>query len=190
MKWLCKQPGETHALSNSHFGDRSWPKVVKAENAVALAMNLAAAQHASKESIIKTCLEILRKDTLPRRKVGEDWEIYLQQLKHSVYVPAIGLAEQKALEEVNKTATPRSSTPVVNGGALKGADALANGSVNGHAHVVEATHGVYGTQKQSVILVDWEGRVTFFERTLFGTDGVPIEEGEGDRMFVFQIEDW
>lgn len=195
VKWLCGERGETHALSNSHFGDRSWSKVVDAERAVSQAIKAAAAQHASKRSIIDRCLEVLKKDTLPKRKVGEDWEIYLRQLRNSVFVPAIGLAEQKALEEVNKTATPnfgtpRSSTPVANGDGLKGADGLASSAVNGHAPVVEATHGVYGTQKQSVILVDQEGKVTFFERTLFGMDGRPIAEGEGDKIFEFQIECW
>lgn len=71
----------------------------------------------------------------------------------------IGLAEQKALEEVNKTitprdGTPRSLTPVVNGEGMKGADTLANDSVNDHAHVVEATHGVYGTH---IAVCDFSG---------------------------------
>lgn len=199
VKWLCRHAGETHALSNSHYGDRTWPKVVEAEDAVTQAMKVCVADHASREEIIARCLEILSKDTLPKREVGEDWEIYLRQLRHSVFVPPIGLAEQKAIEEINRTATPRdgttprAATPAVNGEKMR-ADKVANGVVDGvgveQQLVVEATHGVYGTQKQSVILVDREGRVTFFERTLFGMDGALIDEGAGDRMFEFQIEGW
>lgn len=74
VKWLCKEPGETHALSDSHFRDRTWGKVVEAENLVAQAMKLASAEHASKEAIISRCLEILSRDTLPKRKLSEDWE--------------------------------------------------------------------------------------------------------------------
>jgi uncharacterized protein with NRDE domain len=47
---------------------------------------------------------------------------------------------------------------------------------------------VYGTQKQSVVLVDKEGKVTFFERTLYDQLGKAIAKGEGDRTFEFEIE--
>ena len=30
VAWLCSGPGETRALSNSHYGDMSWPKVTEA----------------------------------------------------------------------------------------------------------------------------------------------------------------
>jgi hypothetical protein len=50
--------------------------------------------------------------------------------------------------------------------------------------------GAYGTQKQSVVLVDWEGNVSFFERTLFDERGEPVPVGEGDREFEFRVEGW
>ena len=34
VEWICTQPGETHALSNSLFSDRSWPKVLDGEELV------------------------------------------------------------------------------------------------------------------------------------------------------------
>ena len=55
---------------------------------------------------------------------------------------------------------------------------------------VSATSGIYGTQKQTVILVDREGKVTFVERTLYDHEGKPVKGGKEDRRFDFQIEGW
>jgi len=174
VKWLCSQRNETHALSNSHYGDMSWPKVVQAEQAVRDAVKLGVAAHETKEALIQRFLEILSQDSLPPRGDGEEWDIYLRQLRHSVFVRTIGRKEQKEIDD------------------LKKAHEVMNGLTNGHtdSRIAEATHGAYGTQKQSIILVDKEGRVTFFERTLFDLDGCPVKKGEGDRIFEFQIENW
>ena len=48
---------------------------------------------------------------------------------------------------------------------------------------------VYGTQKQTIILVDQQGRVTFVERTLWDERAERVEPGKGDRWFEFDIED-
>lgn len=53
-----------------------------------------------------------------------------------------------------------------------------------------ATSGRYGTGKQSIVLVDREGKVFYLERTLFDQDAKPIAEGEGDRVFEFRVEGW
>jgi len=170
VAWLCQQQGETHALSNSHYGDRSWPKVVHAEQMVEDAAKKSYASKESKEALIDRLLEILSVDTLPRQKVGEEWDIYLNQLRNSIFVPAIGndkLAARKDADEVR----------------------AANGTPNGMT-VVDPTSGVYGTQKQTIILVDRLGKVTFLERTLSDDDGKAIPRGSGDRRFDFDIEGW
>ena len=50
--------------------------------------------------------------------------------------------------------------------------------------------GLYGTQRQTVILVDRKGHVTFVERALFDANGNDIPRGEGDVSFEFQIDGW
>ena len=40
--------------------------------------------------------------------------------------------------------------------------------------------GVYGTQRQTIVLVDWEGRVTFVERSLWDENGKRVERGGGN----------
>ncbi|KAG7150916.1 hypothetical protein HYQ46_000101 [Verticillium longisporum] len=47
---------------------------------------------------------------------------------------------------------------------------------------------MYGTQRQSVILVDWDGNVVFKERALWDSNGNPIPKGEGDVVFKYKID--
>lgn len=53
---------------------------------------------------------------------------------------------------------------------------------------VDAT--AYGTSKQTVILVNREGKVVFTERTLYTQDGAPVPEKERAVRYEFQIEGW
>jgi uncharacterized protein with NRDE domain len=170
IAWLCQDVGETHALSNSHYGDRSWTKVVHAEQLVEDGIKDSYASKDTQKLLISRLFEILSVDTLPRRKTGEEWDVYLNQLRNSIFVPAIGndkLEERKDVDDVR----------------------AANGTPNGTA-VIDPTSGVYGTQKQSVILVNRDGKVTFVERTLFDDAGsaVPLEKRE--RRYDFDIEGW
>lgn len=48
--------------------------------------------------------------------------------------------------------------------------------------------GMYGTQRQTVLLVDWDGNVTYVERALWDEQGRPVPRGEGDAIFRFKIE--
>lgn len=47
------------------------------------------------------------------------------------------------------------------------------------------TQGPYGTQKQTVLLARADGRVRYFERTLYNNDTNAIPVGQGDRSFEF-----
>ncbi|KIW08177.1 uncharacterized protein PV09_01108 [Verruconis gallopava] len=170
VTWILQTPNETHALSNSHFEDKSWPKVQDAERLVKQGVQEAVALKEGKSDMINRFLDILSRDTLPRQKVGEEFEIYLRQLRHSIFIPAIGdvnLVNRKNSDQV----------------------AAANGTPTGVAKL-NPTGGVYGTQKQSVMLVDRQGSVTFFERTLYDQLGHPIAKGDADRIFEFKIEGW
>ena len=47
--------------------------------------------------------------------------------------------------------------------------------------------GVYGTQKQTIVLVDRGDRVRFFERTLYDQNAESIPPGQGDVDVEYQI---
>lgn len=164
---LLGKKGETHALSNAAYGDRSWPKVVNGEAWTEAAIKESVAAHESRDQLVKRLLGLLSTDTMPRQKENEAWDMYLNQLRHSIFVPAIG---RDHLEEHNMPAHEI-------GDVVK-------------QKAMDATSGCYGTQKNIVILVDKEGKAFYLERTLFDGDAKPIEEGKGDRVFEYQIEGW
>ncbi|OCL11466.1 DUF833-domain-containing protein [Glonium stellatum] len=169
--WVARSPNETHALSNSFYGDRSWPKVVKGEEAVKAAVDQSVAKGESKGELLERLFQLLSVDTLPRQRDGESWDIYLRQLRNSIFVPAVIPVPGSELSE-------------------KPADEIAATRTNGVAEIADATSGVYGTQKETIILVDHTGKLTFVERTIYDGKGYPVEKGKGDRMFEFQIEGW
>lgn len=164
---LLGEKGETHALSNAAYGDRTWPKVVNGEAWTQKAIKESVAGNETRDQLVDRLLAILTTDTMPRQKENEEWDMYLNQLRHSIFVPAIG---RDHLEEHKMPAHEI-------------------GDVVKHK-AADATSGCYGTQKNIVFLVDKEGKAYYFERTLFDGDAKPIEVGKGDRVFEYQIEEW
>lgn len=164
---LLGKKGETQALSNAAYGDRSWPKVVNGEAWTEAAIKESVAANESREQLVDRLLAVLTTDTMPRQKENEEWDMYLNQLRHSIFVPAIG---RDHLEEHKMPAHEI-------------------GDLVKHK-AADATSGCYGTQKNIVILVDNAGKVFYLERTLFDEDAKLIAKGKGDRRFEFQVEDW
>lgn len=166
LPWIATKSGEVHGLSNSHYGDLSWPKVVHGEQLLKQAIHSSSQRSDSKEELLERCFEILSIDTLPRHKAGEDWQTYTRQLRNSIFVPAFGGDDVAAQRGDEVAAADGKSEPVKVGG------------------------GVYGTQKQTVMLVDKHGKVTFRERTLYNGESTPVGKQDGERTFEFQIEGW
>jgi uncharacterized protein with NRDE domain len=164
---LADKPHETHALSNAAYGDRTWPKVVHGEEWTKAAIKESLEKEETRDQLVTRLLDVLSVDTMPRQKQNEDWDMYLNQLRHSIFIPALGKDD---LEEMKMPAHDV-------------------GDVVKH-RAVDATSGCYGTQKQIVLLVDKEGKMFYLERTLYDGDAKPLEKGKGDRKFEFQIEGW
>ncbi|KAH7077457.1 NRDE protein-domain-containing protein [Paraphoma chrysanthemicola] len=164
---LLAKGGETHALSNAAYGDHSWPKVVNGEAWTQKAISESVAANETRDQLVQRLLGVLSTDTMPRQKENEEWDMYLNQLRHSIFVPSIG---RDHLEEHKMPAHEV-------------------GDVVKHK-AVDATSGCYGTQKNIVMLVDRQGKAYYLERTLFDEDAKPVEKGKGDRVFEYQIEGW
>jgi uncharacterized protein with NRDE domain len=164
---LCSHHNETHALSNAAYGDRSWPKVVNGENWTNTAIKESVAANEDREQLVLRLLALLSTDTMPRQKENEEWDMYLNQLRHSIFIPSIGR------DHLDEHKMPAHEI----------------GDVVKHK-AVDATSGCYGTQKNIVVLVDKEGKAYYLERTLYDGNAKAIEVGKGDREFEFQIEGW
>lgn len=162
---LAQSSNQTHALSNAAYGDHTWPKVINGEKWTKAAIEESVKQNETRDQLVERLLGVLSTDTMPRQKENEEWDMYLNQLRHSIFVPSIG---RDHLEEMNMPAHEI-------------------GDIVKH-RAADPTSGVYGTEKQIVILADKEGKVFYLERTLYDRDAIPIEKGKGDRVFEFQIE--
>ena len=121
----------------------------------------------SRDQLVERLLGVLSIDTMPEQKENEEWDMYMNQLRHSVFIPSIG---RDGLDEMKMP-------------AHEVGDLVKHRATN-------ATTGCYGTQKQIVILVDREGRMFYLERTLYDNNAEPIPLGKGDREFEFEIEGW
>ncbi|KAH4055817.1 hypothetical protein HBI26_186560 [Parastagonospora nodorum] len=157
----------THALSNAAYADRTWPKVINGETWTSAAIKDSVAAKETRSQLVQRLLKVLTTDTMPRQKENEDWDMYLNQLRHSIFIPSIG---RDHLEEHKM---PKHEV----GDVVK-------------QKAVDATSGCYGTQKNIVIVVDKQGKVYYFERTLFDGDAKAIPVGQGDREFEFGIDGW
>lgn len=171
---IATKPGETHGLSNSHFGDMSWPKVVHGEQLLRQAIEADISRSGSQDHFVQSLFDILSVDALPKRREGEDWDTYVLQMRNSIFIPPVG-------------------GPAVDSNP---ADKLASASRSGydtpdHANVeVRTEAGGYGTQKQTVILVDRGGKVKSVERTLYDESGRRMQSNEGEKAYEFEIEGW
>lgn len=141
---IATRTGETLGLSNSHYGDATWPKVVQGEQLLREAISSHVSSKGSEEELIQAGLHILSRDTLPRKREDEDAKTYVRQFRNSIFIPA-----------------------------------------------VQGTEGLYGTQKQTIVLVSEAGKMTFVERTLFDEDAKPVAPiNSRERRFSFDIEAW
>ena len=164
---IASQPGEVHGLSNSHFGDLSWPKIVHGEQLLRQAVNASATRQDSKERLIESLFGVLRVDMYPKLPKHEDFAVYARQMRNSIFIPRVGGSG-------------------VENESSDGMRSAGNEGASNHAGVeVRAGPGGYGTQKQTVVLVDRSGKVTFVERTLYDENA---READSERKFEYQIE--
>ena len=175
--WIAKDKGETIGLSNAAFGNRSWPKVLRGEALLSSAINQDVAGQRSQASLIEHLFRILDDDTLPRMPNDCPWESYVGELRKSIFIPAIRGegAEESRAEDV---AAANSDQHINMENAAKASETRND------------IDGVYGTQKQTVVLVNRQGRVTFVERTLYDATGRTVAMPDRDRAFRFDIESW
>lgn len=167
---IATSTGKTLGLSNSHYGDASWPKVVQGEKLLQDAVTTSVDRQSSQYEQLESLFNILSTNNMPPQRNGEAREVYVQQMRNSIFVPPIG-GETIDTQPADKIA------------AANGASLPSNGRV-------KVGEGSYGTTKQTVILVHKSGNVTFVERTLYDGEGKAVTGNERQRTFEFSIEGW
>ncbi|EPE07200.1 hypothetical protein F503_07851 [Ophiostoma piceae UAMH 11346] len=199
VPWIAGQRGEVYGLSNSSYDEPDvWPKV---RNGRELLQKLIDKPPAGVDELRAGLFSILDDDTLPQSP-GLSFEDQIPLLKNSIFIPAIGdeahqLSMNKAVAGGPREAradTEPDETPVPSviqnaNGATTEADAELAKEERADQSMGFMT-GLYGTQRQTIVLVDWEGRVSFTERALWDANGNPIPKGQGDAHFDFQVEGW
>lgn len=175
--WILKDGGQTVGLSNSAFANRTWPKVLSGEELLSLTIENSVSRHGSQARLIEDLFQLLSVDTLPKKMKGQGWESYVRELRKSIFIPVIGGEGMDELSADDLAA------------AKSGQQVMVEDDQN-MRDKGDGLSGLYGTQKQNVILVDHQGRVTFVERSLYGPAGKAMPASERDRVYEFDIQGW
>lgn len=190
VPWICGQRGSIYGLSNATYLDATkeeqepvWPKIREGRDMLKEAA-AAASSEASEEEFLASLFKILDVDRFPADHTM-DLEEGIPLLKDSIFIPAFGGKEhQKEMLDAQRRGDVKET----------GHDSPAAGVLTVVARPDDQPNGfqtgLYGTQRQTIILVDWDGNVTYTERALWDCNGNPIPRGEGDETFRFNIEGW
>jgi len=187
VPWIAERRGEVYGLSNSSYADPiAWPKIEMGKKKLLEAVERVVENGEGEEELVEKLYSVLDIDTLPEQN-GESFEEYLYQLRKSIFIPLIGKSSPASpmpkAEDIAAAGGAKTQTTIDNTKDLKATQ-------RPDAATPSDMTGIYGTQRQTVILVDWEGKVSFRERALWTSDGEPIPRGKGDVKFEFQIDGW
>ena len=172
VQWIGEQRDETIGLSNAAIGDRSWPKVIDGEKHLKAAVQSSISRKEDRGLFVDDLLNLLSTDTLPKWKKGQNLESFGKELKRSIFIPVLG-GEAVEAEQADRI-------------AAAGVDATLEVESRQPPDHIDGLSGLYGTQKQTVILVDHEKRVYFMEKTLRDPSGRSINE-ENVKDFEFEV---
>jgi len=202
-RWIGGEKGKTYGLSNSLFTE-PWEKVHIGCQLLSETIADAAESRCSEDELLENLFTILSHDTLPVDKENDTYETELEALRHSVFIPAfVAAKEHPSTPPDNMAGSSTMKEPT--------ADAIASGIPERLRGTIVNTSAddcggecaampkgeqwrenprLYGTQKQTLILVDRDGRLKFVERTLYDGQAKPVVGAERDVSCEFQIDGW
>ena len=183
-----KGASQTWGLSNAYYnlGDE-WPKVELGKRLLDETIEKAVREDLGQEGLVAGLFKLLDTDTFPALEEGTAFEDLVQKLRYTIFVPPLGDDERrKVMKEANARGRVGWGSPEGENG--EAGQPRTNGQVKSEGQVFE--EGIYGTQRQTVVLVDNSGGVTFVERALWDANGNAIARGAGDVRFDFQLEGW
>ncbi|CUS10893.1 unnamed protein product [Tuber aestivum] len=202
--WIAGTKGETHGLSNSLFDD-PWPKVVIGKKLLAETIERSAGK--PENELLEDLFAVLSHDTMPVTR-GKNSEAQLEALRHSIFIPTFETSPEtpeknghvEPVAEGAASARPaRSGANGVSSTGSGGAEGLlGNGDKAEHYCTTpdEEEHGwnhperLYGTHKQTIILLHKNGKIKYVERTLYDNDAKPVDKKDRDIVCELDIEGW
>ncbi|TGO74199.1 hypothetical protein BELL_0300g00040 [Botrytis elliptica] len=195
VPWVAANRGEVYGLSNTSYDDPiTWPKIKSGKEKVLEVVEEVVLNGFGEEELIKKLFTVLDIDTLPKKDDSQDFEEYIYQLRKSIFIPTIGHAAPAS--EVPKADEIAAAVGKVLSSNEESAVEMKEERIKDQEEQRPTPEnnnvisGIYGTQRQTIILVDWQGHVTFIERSLFDEEGNPMERGQADMRFEFNIEGW
>ncbi|TPX10015.1 uncharacterized protein E0L32_001212 [Thyridium curvatum] len=191
VPYVAGQRGEVYGLSNTCFDDPLvWPKLEDGKFALRQTVEAAVARSAPEDELLADLFAILDADTLPRDD-AMSFEEYIGVLKQSIFIPPIGDEDHRRDMDHARRRGSASVTGAPHADHLSPeATAELRGEERPDAQPMGFMTGMYGTQRQTAILVDWDGNVRYTERALYDSNGRPIERGQGDVTHRFKVEGW
>jgi len=190
VPWIADKREEVYGLSNTSFLDPdTWPKVRMGKEKVMTTVEEVVEGGLGEQELVDKLYAILDTNTLPPQN-GEDFEEYIYQLRKSIFIPSIGHVAAPAVPKADQIASANPKVALNGNMEAQDSEEELKEEEAPDPETSAAMTGIYGTQRQTIILVDWEGNVTFRERSLWDAEGHPIERGRGDMKFEFKIEGW
>lgn len=156
--WVASEKNQTLGLSNTSFDDRTWPKIIEGEKLMEAAIKEHTQAQEDEDALVERLLQVLSTDTLPRLSKESSLDDYIPLISKSIFVPVVGTENETKKSPSNGLMDPRFFS------------------------------GLYGTQKQTVLLAQTNGRVRYFERTLYDNQAHAVPVGQGDKCFEFTVQ--
>ncbi|KAG6019723.1 hypothetical protein E4U41_003129 [Claviceps citrina] len=199
---VASRRGETWGLSNTTFdAEARWPKVEAGTDLLRDAVQAAVETGSREDELVDRLFRLLDTDTLPATDPDMPFEQVARLLMHTIFVPPLGNEKQReAMREAQaKGPAGWAEDEDEDEGSLRSVEEMLleqeqeqeqqQPGASAQASKPFET-GLYGTQRQTVLLVDWRGRVKLVERALWDRNGHMIPRGRGDVVHEFQIESW
>ncbi|KAK4186384.1 NRDE protein-domain-containing protein [Podospora australis] len=191
VPWICGQRSLIYGLSNATYlnpqdetPEELWPKIREGRELLGGVVEVKGGEDLNEKEFQEELFKILDVDRFPLEHTM-DLEEGIPLLKDSIFIPAFGgKAHQDEMEKARKRGTVKETDHDSPAAEVLTEVARPDDQPNGFQT------GLYGTQRQTIILVDWDGNVTYTERALWDEHGNPIPRGQGDETFKFKIEDW
>ncbi|OTA91930.1 hypothetical protein M434DRAFT_75405 [Hypoxylon sp. CO27-5] len=182
VPWIGGERGQTYGLSNAVYTvPEQWEKIKIGKGLMKEAIQEAVEKDLGEEELMDRLYGVLDHDTLPLEP-KMSFQEHMNALRQSVFIRSF--ADDQGWREMANAADEGRAKAAFD--EIEDLSEKEEHKEDSHGYFMK---GAYGTQRQTIILLDWDGNVTYKERSLWDTHGNPIERGKGDMTFKFKIEE-